>query len=380
MQRSTDRMLTTHAGSLPIPADLHAMLRAREAGQPYDAPALQTRLTRAVAEVVQQQAEHGLDILSDGEQSKTSFTTYVSERLSGLETRPGAVARAVSDRQRHDFPEYFAVQRPAAGVGRRQFYCIGPLQYTGQAALQTDIANLQTAIAGVQAAEAFLPAVAVGTVEHWIVNEYYPSDEAFLFALADALHEEYRAIVEAGFLLQLDNPNLPDGFGLYTHLDVPAYRTFQELRIAALNRSIAGLPASRIRLHVCWGAHKGPHNTDLPLKDIVDLMLDVKVEAYSVEAANPRHAHEWHLWEHVTLPAGKLLIPGVVGHDSDTIEHPALVAERLCNYASVVGRDNIIAGTDCGFGTSRLHPTIAHLKLQTLVEGARLASRKLWDR
>ena len=380
MQRSTDRMLTTHAGSLPIPADLHAMLRAREAGQPYDAPALQTRLTRAVAEVVQQQAEHGLDILSDGEQSKTSFTTYVSERLSGLETRPGAVARAVSDRQRHDFPEYFAAQRPAAGVGRRQFYCIGPLQYTGQAALQTDIANLQTAIAGVQAAEAFLPAVAVGTVEHWIVNEYYPSDEAFLFALADALHEEYRAIVEAGFLLQLDNPNLPDGFGLYTHLDVPAYRTFQELRIAALNRSIAGLPASRIRLHVCWGAHKGPHNTDLPLKDIVDLMLDVKVEAYSVEAANPRHAHEWHLWEHVTLPAGKLLIPGVVGHDSDTIEHPALVAERLCNYASVVGRDNIIAGTDCGFGTSRLHPTIAHLKLQTLVEGARLASRKLWDR
>ena len=380
MQRSTDRMLTTHAGSLPIPADLHAMLRAREAGQPYDAPALQTRLTRAVAEVVQQQAEHGLDILSDGEQSKTSFTTYVSERLSGLETRPGAVARAVSDRQRHDFPEYFAAQRPAAGVGRRQCYCIGPLQYTGQAALQTDIANLQTAIAGVQAAEAFLPAVAVGTVEHWIVNEYYPSDEAFLFALADALHEEYRAIVEAGFLLQLDNPNLPDGFGLYTHLDVPAYRTFQELRIAALNRSIAGLPASRIRLHVCWGAHKGPHNTDLPLKEIVDLMLDVKVEAYSVEAANPRHAHEWHLWEHVTLPAGKLLIPGVVGHDSDTIEHPALVAERLCNYASVVGRDNIIAGTDCGFGTSRLHPTIAHLKLQTLVEGARLASRKLWDR
>jgi 5-methyltetrahydropteroyltriglutamate--homocysteine methyltransferase len=201
MQRSTDRILTTHAGSLPMPADLYAMLRAREAGQPYDAPALQTRLTRAVAEVVQQQAEHGLDILSDGEQSKTSFTTYLSERLSGIETRPGAVARAVSDRQRHDFPECFAAQRPTAGVGRRQCYCIGPLQYTGKAALQTDIANLQTAMVGVQAAEAFLPAVAVGTVEHWIANEYYPSDEAFLFALADALHEEYRAIVEAGFLL-----------------------------------------------------------------------------------------------------------------------------------------------------------------------------------
>ena len=290
-----------------MPADLHAMLRARDAGQPYDAPAVQTCLTRAVAEVVQQQAEHGLAILSDGEQSKTSFTTYVSERLSGIETRPGAVARAVSDRHRHDFPAYFAAQRPAAGVGRRQCYCIGPLQYISQAAVQTDIANLQTAMAGVQAAEAFLPAVAVGTVEHWIANAYYPSDEAFLFALTDALHEEYRAIVEAGFILQLDNPNLPDGFGLYTHLDVPAYRTFQELRIAALNRSIVGLPASRLRMHVCWGAHKGPHNTDIPLKDIVDLMLDVQVEAYSVEAANPRHAHEWHVWEHVTLPAGKIL-------------------------------------------------------------------------
>jgi 5-methyltetrahydropteroyltriglutamate--homocysteine methyltransferase len=246
--------------------------------------------------------------------------------------------------------------------------------------VQTDIANLKAAMAGLQANEAFLPAVAVGTVEHWIANAYYPSDEAFLFALADALHEEYRAIVEAGFILQLDNPNLPDGFGLYTHLDVPAYRTFQELRIAALNRSIAGLPASRIRMHVCWGAHKGPHNTDIPLKDIVDLMLDVKVEAYSVEAANPRHAHEWHLWEHVKLPAGKILIPGVVGHDSDTIEHPELVAERVCNYASVVGRDHVIAGTDCGFGTSRLHPAIAYLKLQTLVAGARLASQKLWNR
>jgi 5-methyltetrahydropteroyltriglutamate--homocysteine methyltransferase len=308
------------------------------------------------------------------------LTMAISKDLSKIEPLFFRWGGGGGDRPppRHDFPEYFAAQRPAAGVGRRQCYCIGPLQYTGQAAVQTDIATLQTAMVGVQAAEAFLPAVAVGTVEHWIANEYYPSDEAFLFALADALHEEYRAIVEAGFLLQLDNPNLPDGFGLYTHLDVPAYRTFQELRIAALNRSIAGLPASRIRMHVCWGAHKGPHNTDIPLKDIVDLMLDVQVEAYSMEAANPRHAHEWHLWEHVKLPAGKILIPGVVGHGSDTIEPPELVAERLCNHASVVGRDNVIAGTDCDFGTSRLHPTIAHLKLQTLVEGARLASQKLW--
>jgi 5-methyltetrahydropteroyltriglutamate--homocysteine methyltransferase len=258
MKRSTDRMLTTHAGSLPKPSDLDAMLRAKEAGQPHDAPALQQRLARAVAEVVQQQAEYGLDIISDGEQSKTSFTTYLSERLAGIETWPGAVARAVSDRQRQDFPEYFAAQRTAApGVGRRQFHCVGPLQYIGEEAVQADIANLRSALAGIQVAEAFLPAVAVGTVEHWIANEYYPSDEAFLFALADALHEEYKAIVGAGFILQLDNPNLPDGFGLYTHLDVPAYRKFQELRIAALNRSIAGLPASRLRMHVCWGTHKG---------------------------------------------------------------------------------------------------------------------------
>jgi 5-methyltetrahydropteroyltriglutamate--homocysteine methyltransferase len=381
MQRSTDRILTTHAGSLPMPPDLGEMLRAKEAGQPYDAPALQRRLASAVAAAVQKQAENGIDIITDGEQSKASFTTYLSERLAGIETRPGAVARAVSDRQRQDFPEYFAAQRAAApGLGRRQFYCIGPLQYTGQAAVQTDIDNLKAALAGVQTVEAFIPAVAVGTVEHWVANEYYTSDEAFLFALADALREEYKTIVDAGFILQLDNPNLPDGFGLYTGLDVPAYRKFQELRIAALNRSIEGLPASRIRMHVCWGAHKGPHNTDIPLKDIVDLMLDVQVEAYSIEAANPRHAHEWRLWEHVKLPEGKILIPGVVGHDSDTIEHPELVAERICNYASVVGRDNVIAGTDCGFGTGRLHPTIAQLKFQTLVEGARLASKRLWGR
>jgi 5-methyltetrahydropteroyltriglutamate--homocysteine methyltransferase len=364
-----------------MPSDLSAMLRAQEAGQPYDAQVLQKRLASAVAEAVKMQAEQGLDIITDGEQSKPSFTTYLSQRLSGIETRPGAVARAVSDRQRQDFPDYFQAQRAAApGFGRRQFYCVGPLQYIGQQAVQTDIDNLKAAMAGVQAEEAFLPAVAVGTVEHWMANEYYPSDEAFLFALADALHDEYQAIVEAGFLLQLDNPNLPDGFGLYTDLDVPAYRKFQELRIAALNRSIAGLPASRLRMHVCWGAHKGPHNTDIPLKDIVDLMLEVQVEAYSLEAANPRHAHEWHLWEHVKLPAGKILIPGVVGHDSDTIEHPELVAERICNYAAVVGRDNVIAGTDCGFGTGRLHPTIAYLKFQTLVEGARLASQRLWNR
>jgi 5-methyltetrahydropteroyltriglutamate--homocysteine methyltransferase len=381
MQRSTDRILTTHAGSLPMPPDLGEMLRAKEAGQPYDAPALQRRLASAVAAAVQKQAENGIDIITDGEQSKASFTTYLSERLAGIETRPGAVARAVSDRQRQDFPEYFAAQRAAApGLGRRQFYCIGPLQYTGQAAVQTDIDNLKAALAGVQTVEAFIPAVAVGTVEHWVANAYYPTDEAFLFALADALRQEYRAIVDAGFILQLDNPNLPDGFGLYTDLDVPAYRKFQELRIAALNHSIEGLPARRIRMHVCWGAHKGPHNTDIPLKDIVDLMLDVQVETYSIEAANPRHAHEWHLWEHVKLPEGKILIPGVVGHDSDTIEHPELVAERICNYASVVGRENVIAGTDCGFGTGRLHPTIAQLKFQTLVEGARLASKRLWGR
>jgi len=381
MQLSTDRILTTHAGSLPMPLDLGEILRAREAGQPYDQEAFKRRLASAVAEAVQKQAENGIDIMTDGEQSKTSFTTYLSERLAGIEPRPGAVARAVSDRQRQDFPEYFAAQRAAApGVGRRQFYCTGPLQYTGQEAVQTDIDNLKAALAGVQAVEAFVPAVAVGTVEHWIANEYYPSDEAFLFALADTLREEYRAIVDAGFILQLDNPNLPDGFGLYTDLDMPAYRKFQELRIAALNHSIAGLPADRIRMHVCWGAHKGPHNTDVPLQDIVDLMLDVQVEAYSVEAANPRHAHEWHLWERVKLPQGKILIPGVVGHDSDTIEHPEFVAERICNYASVVGRENVLAGTDCGFGTSRLHPTIAQLKLQTLVEGARLASQRLWGR
>ena len=324
MQRSTDRILTTHAGSLPMPADLHAMLRAREAGQPYDAPALQTRLTRAVAEVVQQQAEHGLDILSDGEQSKTSFTTYVSERLSGLETRPGAVARAVSDRQRHDFPEYFAAQRPAAGVGRRQFYCIGPLQYTGQAALQTDIANLQ-----------------------------------------------------------IDDPRLVSYYMMHPERSVADCRRWAAQRVAAINDAIRDIPPAQVRFHTCYSIDVGPRIHDMAVQDIVDILLQINARAYSFEAANPRHEHEYHVFEQVKLPEGKVLIPGVISHTTNLIEHPALIAERIVRFARLVGRENVIAGADCGFAASAVrfndtHPSVAWLKFAALAEGARLATRQLW--
>lgn len=383
MKRSIERILTTHAGSLPRPDDLRDMLIAKDEGRPYDQGVFATRVRSAVAEVVQQQLACGLDIINDGEQSKRSFSTYVRERFSGWEERlpqPDERPSMISGRDLPEFAEYFASRGGFGGASAnaRQIFCTGPLTYIGQAAVQADIANFKAALAGVTVEETFLPAIAPGTIEHWLRNRYYPSDEAYLYAIADAMREEYRAIVDAGFLLQIDDPDLPDAWQIHPHLSVPEYRKFAELRVEALNHALRDIPPERVRLHVCWGSYHGPHKYDIPLKDIVDLILRVRVEGYSIEASNPRHEHEWRVWEDVKLPEGKVLIPGVVGHATDFIEHPELVAERLVKYARLVGREHVIAGTDCGLGGRVGHPTIVWAKFQALAEGAELATRQLW--
>jgi len=385
MQRSTKRILTTHAGSLPRPDDLWDTLIAKDAGRPYDQEALARQVRSAVAEVVQQQIASGIDIINDGEESKRSFSTYVRERFHGWEERPPRPDERpslISGRDMTEFPEYFASRGGFGGssANARQIFCTGPLTYTGHAAVQADIEHFKAALAGVTVEEAFLPAIAPGTIEHWLRNRYYPSDEAYLSAIADAMREEYQAIVKAGFLLQIDDPDLPDAWQIHPHMSVPEYRKFAELRVEALNHALRDIPPERVRLHVCWGSYHGPHKYDIPLKDIVDLILQVRAQGYSIEASNPRHDHEWRVWEDVKLPEGKVLIPGVVGHATDFIEHPELVAERLVKYAKLVGRENVIAGTDCGLGGRVGHPKIVWAKFEALAEGARLATQQLWGR
>ena len=381
MKRSTERILTTHAGSLARPDDLRDLLIARDTGRPYDHAAFASRVRRAVTEVVRQQVAVGLDIVNDGEESKRNFTTYARERLGGVEERALAegerVLAMIYGRDALEFPEYFAVRGNMAG---REAVCKAPLSYIGQAAVETDSVDFKAALAGHSVTEAFLPAVAPGTIEHWLRNAHYPSDEAYLAAIAEAMKVEYDAIVRAGFLLQIDDPDLADAWQIHPTLTLAQYRKFAALRIEALNHALRDIPPERVRFHVCWGSYHGPHKHDLPLRDLVDLVLAVRAQAYSIEASNPRHEHEWRVWKSVKLPDGKILIPGVVGHASDFVEHPELVAERLVRYAELVGRENVIAGTDCGLGPRVGHPRIAWAKFEALVEGARLATRRLWGR
>jgi 5-methyltetrahydropteroyltriglutamate--homocysteine methyltransferase len=381
MKRSTDRILVTHQGTLPRPDDLREMMRARSYGQPYDDQALAARTRSAVADGVRRQIEAGVDCINDGELSKTSFSDYVSDRFAGIESTPEPYVSPISGRDIRDFPEYFAAGGAfgrRVGFRRVVFSCTGPLRYVGRASVQADVENFKAALQGLQAEEAYLPAVAPGSIEHWLKNAYYPTEEAFLYAIADAMHEEYQAIVDAGFVLQIDDPDLPDGWQVHPDLSVAEYRKVAEVRTAALNHGLRGIPPDRVRFHMCWGSYHGPHRHDLPLRDFVDIVLQARVGAYSIEAANPRHEHEWRVWEDVKLPEGKLLIPGVVGHHSDFIEHPELVAERLVRYARLVGRENVIAGTDCGLGTRVGHASICWAKFEAMVEGARLATKELW--
>ena len=378
MKRNTNRILTMHAGSLARPPDLREMVLAKSNGHPYDAEALARRLRSAVAEVVQQQIAVGLDSINDGEFSKTNFTNYARERLSGHAERSGAPGNPLAriyGRDAQEFSEYFAGR---GNLGGREVVCTGPLRFIGHAAIQTDLDNFKAALQGVEGPEPFLPAVAPGTIEHWMKNEYYRSDEEFLNAIADAMHEEYKAITDAGFLLQIDDPDLADAWQIHGEMSVPEYRKFAELRIEALNYALRDIPEESVRFHMCWGSYHGPHKYDISLRDIVDLVLKVKAVGYSIEASNPRHEHEWRVWEDVKLPEGKVLIPGVVGHATDFVEHPELVAERLIKYATLVGRERVIAGTDCGLGTRVGHPKIAWAKFEALAEGAQLATKQLW--
>ena len=381
MRRSAERILTTHAGSLARPDDLRDMLTAKDDGRGYDAAAFAALVRDAVGKAVRRQVAAGLDVVNDGEQSKRNFTTYARERLGGIEERPLApgarVLAMIYGRDAAEFPEYFAGRGNLAG---REAVCTGPLTYIGHHAVRADIANLEAALSGVEAADAFLPAVAPGTVEHWLRNEHYGSDEAYLAAIAEAMKVEYDAIVAAGFLLQVDDPDLADAWQIHPTMSVSDYRKFAALRIEALNHALRDIPPERVRFHVCWGSYHGPHKYDIPLRDIIDLILKVKANTISIEAANPRHEHEWRVWEEIKLPAGKVLVPGVVGHATDIVEHPQAIADRLVRYAKIVGRENVMAGTDCGLGPRVGDPQIAWAKFEAMAEGARLATKELWGR
>jgi 5-methyltetrahydropteroyltriglutamate--homocysteine methyltransferase len=387
MRRSAERILTTHAGSLPRSAELREAVYARAEGRPYDKDALVRGLRSEVAEVVQKQIACGLDSVNDGELGKTSFTNYVRERLGGFEARQykpgeGPAPLSIASRDRLKFPEYFASGKggfAGRGPSMAQVFCVAPLRYVGHAALAEDIENFRAALVGVKVEEAFLTANTPGTIEHWLRNDYYPSDEAFVYAIAEAMREEYRAVVDAGFLLQIDDPDLPDGWQMYPEMSVAEYRKYAGLRVEALNHALRDLPKEKVRLHVCWGSFHGPHQSDIPLREIIDLIFRVRAGSFSVEASNPCHEHEWRVFEDAKLPEGALLIPGVVGHCTDFIEHPELVAERLVRYAKLVGRENVMAGTDCGLGPRVGHATIAWAKFRAMAEGARLATKQLWS-
>jgi 5-methyltetrahydropteroyltriglutamate--homocysteine methyltransferase len=384
MKRSTDRILVTHVGSLARPQDLMEMLVARNEGKSFDSGALAKRTREAVAEVVQRQIECGVDIINDGELGKSNFSRYTRERLSGFVERPADPnfkPTSIFGRDMVEFPDYFnRGGRTSIGHHARVFYCAEPLKYIGQDEVKSDIDNLTAALQEKQFEEAFLPAIAPGTMEHWMKNEYYPTAEVYLFAIADAMHEEYKAIVDAGFILQIDDPDLADAWQMRPEMSVADYRKYQEVRIDALNHGLRDLPVDRVRFHVCWGSYHGPHKYDIPLKDIVGLILKVKAGAYSIEASNPCHDHEWRVWEETKLPDGKILIPGVIGHYSDFIEHPQAIADRLVRYAKIVGRENVVAGTDCGIGSRVGHPQVGWAKFQAMADGARIATKELWGR
>lgn len=389
MKRSTDRILTTHVGSLIRPPELLEFLRARQDGRPLDEEAYAACLKGSVAGVVRRQAEAGVDVVSDGEFGKSiSWSQYALERLSGFERRPiqpGAdpFARG-ADRER--FPEFY--EELDARDGRAttmDSVCVSPIAYTGQAELQRDIDNFKAGLDGVQVEEAFLPVAAPASVIPDRRNEYYENDEACLYAIAEAMRTEYRTIVEAGFLLQLDDARAAVTFDrMVPPASLEDYRRWVARHVEALNHALEGIPEDRVRYHVCWGSWPGPHTTDVPLKEIVELILEVRAGAYLIEAANPRHEHEWRVWEETKLPEGKTLVPGVISHATNVVEHPELVAQRIVRFAERVGRENVIGGTDCGFAQGpfhrRVHPSIMWAKLEALAEGARLATAELWGR
>jgi 5-methyltetrahydropteroyltriglutamate--homocysteine methyltransferase len=385
MKHSTERILTTHAGSLIRPSAVAEFDTARHTQQAVDEQAYANTLRAAVAGVVQMQAEAGIDVVDDGEFSKSSWGTYINQRVSGFKrdaARRAPINYTGADAER--FAEFFEQQAPGGNVRRWRAaeVCIGPIAYTDDHSITRDIAHLKDAVARTRVEEAFLPVVAPASAAFNAVNDYYKTEEEYVFALAEALRHEYLAIYGSGLLIQVDDAVLANVYSDLMSRGRARYRAWAELRIAALNHALRGIPADRVRYHLCYGSWHAPHMSDAPLEDIVDLILSVNAGAYSIEAANVRHEHEWRVWQDVKLPEGKVLIPGVVTHHTLSVEHPRLVADRIVRYADIVGRENVIAGTDCGFQQGarieRVHPTIMWAKLQALAEGARLASQELW--
>jgi 5-methyltetrahydropteroyltriglutamate--homocysteine methyltransferase len=395
MKRSTARILTTHVGSLARPDALVPILRSRDRGQPYDRETYARLVREAVADVVRRQAEAGIDVVTDGEQGKASFFGYIVERFNGFERTPAPPGQEGSpraaSREYRAFPDYYAwserIAEWAGGRGGDRRHgidvCTGPVSYKGHAAVQTDIENLKAALKGLPHEEAFMPAIAPSYIFATLPNRFYRTGEEYEHALADALREEYRAIVDAGFVLQIDDPRLITHFMMHPDLSVADCRKWAAQRVEAINYALRGIPRESVRFHTCYSIDVGPRIHDMELKDIVDVIFRINAGAYSFEAANPRHEHEYHVFEQARPPDGTILIPGVISHTTNLVEHPELIAERIVRFARIVGPESVMAGADCGFAASGVrfndtHPSVAWLKFAALAEGARLATRQLY--
>jgi 5-methyltetrahydropteroyltriglutamate--homocysteine methyltransferase len=388
MKRSTDRILTTHVGSLARPKDLLEMMSAKLAGEPYDKEAYVNRIRSAVQESVKQQVASGIDVVSDGEQGKDSFFAYMRDRVTGFDARKqvmGASSSRSWSTEVETFREYYEVyyfgHRQKSRVGPDlTLVCTGPVTYTGLAEVQTDIENLKAALKDSPAVEAFMPAYAPRGLGG---NEYYKTEEEYVMAVAEAMNTEYRAIVDAGLVLQISDPGLTGFYSRDPSQSLEEQRKGAEIYVEALNHSLRGIPPEMVRFHTCYGINEGPRIFDVPLADYIDVMFKIKAGAFSFEAANPRHEHEYHVFEEVKLPDGAVIIPGIISHTTNVVEHPELIAERIVRYANLVGRENVIAGADCGFSSQAtfqpdIHPKVVWVKFESLAEGARLASEKLW--
>ena len=381
MKRSVSRILTTHTGSLPRVSYIQELLRGREERSEFDSGQLSTGVREAVAEVVGKQQNVGIDVINDGEQGRAQYATYVKERLTGFEGEMLVRARPRLDDS--DFPDFAATQTHVSSRFMPQPACTGPIAWQDWQAVERDIVNLKLASGGSTAEEVFMTSASPGVIANFLPNEYYPTEEAYLYALAEVMKDEYKAIVDAGLLLQIDCPDLAmTRVSQFSHLSVESFKKIVEMHVEVINYALAGIDPERMRLHLCWGNTEGPHHHDVPLGEIAGLVLNARPLGLSFEGANPRHAHEWKVWENMDLPEGKVLIPGVLDTTTNFIEHPELIAQRILNYARIVGRENVMAGSDCGFGTSawgrRVEANIAWAKLASMVEGARLASRELW--
>ncbi len=395
MKTSSERILTTHVGSIPRPESIKELLRARLAGEQVDEGQLAERVQEAVADVVRRQNEAGIDVVSDGEMSKTSFILYTDQRLTGFSqvemgdssmpasNHAGPWARRIETRHewrafREYYVDYLPREMPPVAPPT---VCTGPVSYKGEDILQRDLENFKSALGGVNVEEAFVPSISPSMIGR-DQNKYYATEEEYRFAIAQAMKTEYKAIVDAGFILQIDDPGMGETWDMMVpHPTLEEYRKLQAMYVAALNQALEGIPEDRVRYHLCWGSWQGPHLGDLSLRDLIDLVLSVNAGAYSIEAANPRHSWEWRIWEDVKLPDNKILIPGVIAHTTAVVEHPETVAERITNYARVVGKERVIAGADCGFAQgalyARQHPSIMWAKFEALAEGARLATERL---